>query len=211
MPHIHTLPGQHDHTVTAYIIRVDTSEPKALLHMHKKLNILLPIGGHIELSENPWDAVAHEISEESGYSIADLEVLQPQGIIDTLTGVTFHPYPLVLNTHNISDDHLHSDTAFGFIALGSPSSHVGTGESQDLRWYSHCELLNLAVKDVCSNTRQVYDYMFTTALPNWKRCKVTHPDYLGTQHLPKYLLRSSNSFLRHGYSFLYCGEALVAG
>jgi len=64
MAHIHTAPNQHDHTVTAYIIRIDKDEPRALLHMHKKLNVLLPVGGHIELDETPWAAMAHELEEE---------------------------------------------------------------------------------------------------------------------------------------------------
>jgi len=49
MSHIHTEPHQHDLTVTAYILKIDSSEPKALLHMHKKLNILLPIGVMLSL------------------------------------------------------------------------------------------------------------------------------------------------------------------
>ena len=53
MPHIHTEPGQHDHTVGAFIICLGNNSPKILLHMHKKLNKLLPIGGHIELNEAP--------------------------------------------------------------------------------------------------------------------------------------------------------------
>lgn len=60
MAHIHTQAGQHDHTVTLYIIRIDTTEPKAWLHKHKKMKVLLPVGGHIELSETPWQAAAHE-------------------------------------------------------------------------------------------------------------------------------------------------------
>ena len=31
MPHIHTEPGQHDHTASAYIFRTDFSEPKVML------------------------------------------------------------------------------------------------------------------------------------------------------------------------------------
>lgn len=36
MLHIHTQPGQHDHTVSAYIIRYINDEPYLLLHRHKK-------------------------------------------------------------------------------------------------------------------------------------------------------------------------------
>jgi len=172
MPHIHTAPGQHDHTVTAYIIRIDTPEPLALLHMHKKLGVLLPVGGHIELHENPWEATVHEINEESGYNVEDLEILQPPDGIEKLSDATLHPYPLALNTHAISNDHFHSDIAFGFIAIGDPSNPVGKNESQDLRWYTHKELLSLSQEDIRGNTCQIYDFMFAVALSNWKRLKI---------------------------------------
>lgn len=64
MSHIHSGNNQHDLTVTAYIVRIDTPEPQALLHLHKKLGVLLPVGGHVELSETPWQAIAHELEEE---------------------------------------------------------------------------------------------------------------------------------------------------
>jgi 8-oxo-dGTP diphosphatase len=72
MAHIHTKPGQHDFTASAFIIRIDTPKPKVLLHMHKKLGVLLQPGGHIELNENPWQAVHHEIEEETGTTSANL-------------------------------------------------------------------------------------------------------------------------------------------
>jgi 8-oxo-dGTP pyrophosphatase MutT (NUDIX family) len=56
MPHIHTGPGEHDHTASAVIIRNESDGPKVLLHLHKKLNRLLQPGGHVELHETPWQA-----------------------------------------------------------------------------------------------------------------------------------------------------------
>ncbi len=53
MAHIHTQPGQHDHTASAYIFRVDFDEPKLVLHLHRKINKYLQFGGHIELHETP--------------------------------------------------------------------------------------------------------------------------------------------------------------
>ena len=58
MAHIHNEPGQHDLTVSAFIINVsDKENPKILLCRHKKLGKLLQPGGHVELDENPWQAV----------------------------------------------------------------------------------------------------------------------------------------------------------
>lgn len=70
MPHIHTEPGQHDLTVSAYIVRMDLPEPAIILHKHRKLNKWLQFGGHVEPHENPWQAVQREIREESGYELS---------------------------------------------------------------------------------------------------------------------------------------------
>ncbi len=32
----------------------------------------MQVGGHIELDETPWQAVEHELREESGYTLAEL-------------------------------------------------------------------------------------------------------------------------------------------
>jgi 8-oxo-dGTP diphosphatase len=174
MPHIHTDPGQHDHTVTAYIVRTDTPEPRVLLHMHRKLNILLPVGGHIELHETPWQAMTHELLEESGYHIDDVEILQPSERITSLSQVSLHPYPLVMNTHDIPGDHFHSDTAYGFVVTGDPSRTAEEGESLDLRWLSLKEIQDLKRPDIFDNTKEVAAFLITTALPNWDQMPAGH-------------------------------------
>lgn len=54
MPHIHNQPGQHDATVSAYIILNEDGQWKCMVHYHKKMDILMQIGSHVELTENPW-------------------------------------------------------------------------------------------------------------------------------------------------------------
>lgn len=173
MPHIHTSPNQHDHTATGYIIRTDTPEPLALLHMHKKLGVLLPIGGHIELHETPWQAMAHELVEESGYTLDQLQILQPPHVLSRLTSVAMHPYPLVLNTHAITNDrfitgeHFHSDIAYGFTTAQDPVQAIGEGESADVRWLSAADLQKLPETIIRPNTKEVYTFMLETALKKW--------------------------------------------
>lgn len=173
MPHIHTEPGQHDHTVTAYIIRSDGGDPRALMHMHKKLNRLMPIGGHVELDETPWQSIAHELSEESGYELDDLKILQPPGVIRALSRVALHPYPVAMNTHDFFDDrageHFHSDTAYAFVANGGPGHDVGEGESTDLRWLSESELDAIKSELIFENTREIYKFIFETCLRHWEQ------------------------------------------
>src|SRR5437879_1527745 len=102
MPHIHTKPGQHDHTASAYIVRIDGKEPKILLHKHKKSGKYQQFGGHIELDETPWQAVLHEIKEESGYDAKQLMLLQPKERLKSLGDADQHPVPVCHNTHTFS-------------------------------------------------------------------------------------------------------------
>ena len=61
MPHIQTGPGQHDTTSRALIVRLDTPSPQILLHIHKKYGRLMQLGGHVELTETPWQAVLTDL------------------------------------------------------------------------------------------------------------------------------------------------------
>lgn len=140
MPHIHTEPNQHDITVSAYIIRTDGVEPLGLVHMHRKFGMLLQIGGHIELDETPWATVAHELAEESGYTLEELNVLQPDAEQVVADGAVVHPVPVLMNTHKINDTHYHSDLCYAFIAHAEPRQRVAAGESQDLRWMTLAQL-----------------------------------------------------------------------
>lgn len=156
MPHIHTGPGHHDHTVSAYIIKYDGVEngyltnPRLLVHMHKKFGKLLQPGGHVELNENPWAALTHEINEETGYDMDQLTLLQPNTIAVTkLSNPTaiLHPIPFYSNSHDASTadldgvEHRHTDTAYLFVTDEEPRHALGEDESQDLRWLTVDEVL----------------------------------------------------------------------
>lgn len=144
MPHIHTKPGQHDITVSAYIIRTDDDKPQLLVHMHKKVGKLMQIGGHVELDETPWQALSHEILEESGYDLQELKVLQPQPKPFAVDNATVHPVPLLFNTHVVSDTHYHTDLVYAFVTDHMPTIAPAEGESADLRWLTVSQLEDAA-------------------------------------------------------------------
>jgi NTP pyrophosphohydrolases including oxidative damage repair enzymes len=175
MPHIHIDRDQHDFTATAYIIRTDGDEPRALLHMHKKLGRLLPVGGHIELDETPWGAMAHELEEESGYRLDQLKVLQPYDTRITPKTETVHPLPFSINTHEIPSDelHWHTDMGYLFITSSAPASTLADGESADLRWLTHDEVAVLGDEAVFGITKVNYLLIFDTLLSSWQQFDAT--------------------------------------
>jgi 8-oxo-dGTP pyrophosphatase MutT (NUDIX family) len=54
-----------DFTVAVFVVHRD----RVLLHMHRKLGLWLPPGGHIEPNELPDEAAIREVEEEAGIGI----------------------------------------------------------------------------------------------------------------------------------------------
>ena len=173
MPHIHSGTKEHDLTVTAYIVRVDGEQPKALLHMHRKLHVLLPVGGHVELNETPWQALAHEVEEESGYVLSQLGVMQPASRITKMSKVVQHPYPLSVNTHSVPKDHFHTDLQYGLVVRDDPKMSLQDGEATDLRWLTLDEIKSMPAGEIFENTAQVYEFLLTEVLANWDTVAAT--------------------------------------
>jgi len=169
MPHIHTHPGQHDLTTTAFIIRTDGSEPRGLLHRHRKLGLLLPVGGHVELHETPWAASLHEIAEEAGYVINQLTVMQPKERIKQMDDVKIHPVPLFLQTHEFKTDegHSHIDIGFLFVTNEEPAMPPADGESAELLWLTNDEI-QARRAEMPADIAQIYDFSFMVALAGWE-------------------------------------------
>ncbi len=175
MAHIHTNPGEHDLTTSAFVVRDDLETPKLLLHMHKKLHVLLQPGGHVELREDPWQAITHELKEESGYALEELEILQPKGALRQVTNAKLHPVPVVVNTHNFDDEgtHKHTDISFAFLAHDAPKSQPEEGESNDIRWLSLEELSALDSSEIFENVREIGKYVLTHVYQEWERFDAT--------------------------------------
>jgi 8-oxo-dGTP pyrophosphatase MutT (NUDIX family) len=168
--HIHTEPGQHDHTASAFIVRNVGGEPKVLLHVHKKLGVLLQTGGHVELHETPLQAVLHEITEETGYELSKLRLLQPKLRLKKITGAVLHPQPLVYNTHRFDHEglHRHTDVSFAFMTDSLPAGEPDEGESRDQRWIGLDELQLLGEEEIFANVREIMTYLIQEVLGEWE-------------------------------------------
>lgn len=159
MPHIHTEPNQHDMTVSGYIVRTDEAELKCLVHMHRKMGKLMQIGGHIELNETPWQSLAHELQEESGYTLNELKVAQHSADRVVEVASVNHPAPFLVNTHSVGNNHFHSDLCYGLVAESPANSLPAEGESADLRWMTLAEM-EQAVKrgEALEDMWRMYEY-----------------------------------------------------
>lgn len=175
MAHIHTGDGQHDLTVSAFIVRTDFDRPKIMLHRHKKLNTLLQFGGHVELDENPWQAIKHELLEESGYELSRLKLLQPHDRLKNVSdGSVLHPQPAYINTHpidtrDLSGKHFHIDVGYAFVADEEPQQAIAADESADIVMLDKEELLALNHKDIWPATTEICLHVLDVCLPNWEQ------------------------------------------
>lgn len=182
MPHIHTEPGQHDITVSAWIFRIVDNELKVLVHMHRRLGKLMQTGGHVELDETPWQTLGHELQEEAGYDLTELEVLQPTENIPQITGSAVHPVPVLSNTHMVDASHYHSDYCYAFFAKDTPQKLPAEGESNDLRWLTIDELYAAANSgDALLDVAEIYDHIAKNYVQTYSRINassfvLTKPD-----------------------------------
>ena len=173
MAHIHNEPGQHDHTVSIYLFRTDLSEPKVMLHMHKKIGLYAQFGGHIELNETPWQTIVHELAEETGYGLEQVKLLQPANRMKHMTNATVHPYPIVYATmgYGSEKDHFHTDSTYAFITNEAPANSPAEGESTDLQLFTRNEIVNLS--EIDGVTRDTALYIFDNCLTTWQPTNMT--------------------------------------
>jgi len=130
MAHIHEL---IDFVIDAFIIYKD----KVLLVYHKEANKWLPIGGHIELDEDPEEALFREIKEECGLEV---EILGEKPKIQS-KGTKFLYPPVFLDIHDVSNTHKHI-CLYYFGKAKSNHVVLNKKEHVEIRWFSREDLDN---------------------------------------------------------------------
>ncbi|WCJ61085.1 NUDIX domain-containing protein [Fontisphaera persica] len=145
MAHIHE---RIDFTVSIFVVR----QRRVLLVLHRNLGQWLPLGGHIELDEDPEQAALREAREESGLEIELLGERPPTTGPDTRALIA----PRFLDIHRITDTHEH----IGMIYWARPKNgqetlRLAAAEHHAIRWCGADELdalepaLRPAVKWYC--------------------------------------------------------------
>ena len=129
MAHIHE---KIDFTASVYVV----FNNKVALHLHKKLGIWLPPGGHIELDEDPNIAALREVKEEIGLDI-ELVGNEPLSTGDDPTEQELIP-PTFLNRHHFNTTHEHIDLVY--FGRATTSAVVPEEPEAEVRWFSKEEI-----------------------------------------------------------------------
>ena len=123
-----------DFTVAIFVVHAG----KVLLVHHRGLNKWLPIGGHIELDEDPEAAALREAREESGLEIELVGERPPV----TGSGTRALIAPRFLDIHFITETHDH----IGMIYWARPRNGtltLASAEHHDIRWCSAADIEHL--------------------------------------------------------------------
>jgi 8-oxo-dGTP pyrophosphatase MutT (NUDIX family) len=126
--HIHE---RIDFTVCIFVVR----DKKVLLIHHRKLDKWLPLGGHVELDEDPEQAALRETKEESGLEVE----LLGERPATTGPGTRALIAPRFLDIHRINATHEH----IGMIYWARPKNgtvSLAAAEHHDIRWCSAGQL-----------------------------------------------------------------------
>jgi 8-oxo-dGTP pyrophosphatase MutT (NUDIX family) len=133
MPHIHE---KIDFTVAIFVVH----QARVLVIHHRALDKWLPLGGHIELDEDPEQAALRETREESGLEVELLGERPPT----TSPGTRALIAPRFLDIHRITSSHEH----IGMIYWARPRPHqeeiaLARDEHHDIRWCAASDLDSL--------------------------------------------------------------------
>jgi 8-oxo-dGTP pyrophosphatase MutT (NUDIX family) len=131
MAHLHE---KIDFTVAIFVVHAG----KILVIHHRQLGKWLPLGGHIELDEDPEQAALREAREESGLEVELIGERPPT----TGPGTRALIAPRFLDIHRINETHEH----IGLIYWARPKSGavaLAAMEHHEIRWCSESELEGL--------------------------------------------------------------------
>lgn len=128
MAHIHE---RIDFTVAIFVVH----ERRVLVIHHRRLERWLPLGGHIELDEDPEVAALREAKEESGLDVALVGERPPT----TGPGTRALIAPRFLDIHRINDTHEHIGMIYWARPVGGDLQRAEE-EHHDIRWCTSAEL-----------------------------------------------------------------------
>jgi 8-oxo-dGTP pyrophosphatase MutT (NUDIX family) len=124
--------ADRDFVAGAFIIKNN----RILFLRHKKYDMWLQPGGHVEERETPDEAAIRETMEEVGLEIEILDGFMPDTSFENKSEDL--PQPFNINLHKIEEGHWHLD----FQYLARPVNEISEKEysDEDMKWFSEDEL-----------------------------------------------------------------------
>lgn len=127
-----------DLTIGGYLF----ANNKVLLIHHNKLNIWIPVGGHIEENETPDDALMREVKEETNL---DIKILGQSDLLIEGNVKQNLATPFYANVHSVGD---HDHCCFYYVCrVINPDELKINKELKNYQWFSQNDLN----KEIVSN------------------------------------------------------------
>jgi 8-oxo-dGTP pyrophosphatase MutT (NUDIX family) len=120
-------------TVSGFVIH----EGRVALHWHRKNQMWLPAGGHIELNEDPAEATLREIKEEFAL---DTEIISLRPRVEYAGGPRQIEPPYTLLECPIAPDHVHVDCVY-FCRVLSGYPGVSHDPENPIIWFDAEQLM----------------------------------------------------------------------
>lgn len=119
-------PATPDPHLVAYFLLLDPIHKKILLVDHKKAELWLPAGGHVELNEHPKETVKREVLEELN---TEAEFLLPTPFFLTVT-------------QTVGQTAGHTDVSIWYLLKGDVdmSYQFDREEFNQIRWFSSVDV-----------------------------------------------------------------------
>lgn len=130
MAHIH---DKIDVTAEALVV----FRRKVLLRKHDKYKLWLTVDGHIELDEDPNQAILREVKEEVGL---DIELVDIRLYYEESTDYRELVPPRFLNRHRINSTHEHVTLTFLARAQTDRFRNDSDEASDEIRWFTREDL-----------------------------------------------------------------------
>jgi 8-oxo-dGTP pyrophosphatase MutT (NUDIX family) len=130
MAHIHE---KIDWVINAFIVHKD----RVLFVDHIQARVWLPIGGHVELDEDPEEALHREVREECGLNV---EIIGSRPGVKTDGTFKMLVTPQFLDIHNTSTAG-HKHIALNYICkAGTDRVRLSPEEHHDIKWFNKEEI-----------------------------------------------------------------------
>ena len=112
---------------------------KVLLIYHRKLNLWIPPGGHLDKDELPCDCAVREFKEETGLDIELIGKAGPLGNVKKLI------HPQLVQLDPIDEKHEHINLLY-LAKLKNPNQSIvfNEQETKNIKWFSEEELDRVA-------------------------------------------------------------------